>query len=45
MLLSRPRLLDAALAAVRSRRVGELFLRHTRASRDVIARMADGWFR
>jgi flavin-dependent dehydrogenase len=42
-LLSRPRLLDAALAALPVRAAG-LFLRRTRASRDAIARMAEGWF-
>lgn len=44
-LLSRPRLLDAALTSIRSPRLGELFLRRTRGSRDVIARMAAEWFR
>jgi flavin-dependent dehydrogenase len=44
-LLSRPRLLDAAMAAVRTPFAGELFLRRTRASRDAVARLADGWFR
>jgi len=43
-LLSRPRLLDAALTTTSSPRIGELLLRHTRASRDEIARMADAWF-
>jgi len=41
MLLSRPALLDAALAAVHSRRIGTLLLRRTRADRDAIARLAD----
>jgi flavin-dependent dehydrogenase len=45
MLLSRPRLLDAALRTVRSPRIGELFLRQTRGSREGIARMAEAWFR
>jgi hypothetical protein len=27
-----------------SPRIGKLLLRHTRASRDEIARMADAWF-
>jgi flavin-dependent dehydrogenase len=43
-LLSRPRLLDAALAAVRAPAVGELLLRRTRASRDDVRRLADAWF-
>jgi len=43
-LLSRPRLLDAALMTTSSPRIGELLLRHTRASRDEVARMADAWF-
>jgi flavin-dependent dehydrogenase len=44
MLLSRPRLLDAALATVRSPRAGETFLRRTRANADEVARLADSWF-
>lgn len=40
-LLSRPALLDAALATVRSRGAGELLLRRTRADHDAIARLAD----
>jgi flavin-dependent dehydrogenase len=43
-LLSRPRLLDAALATSRSPRVGELLLRHTRASREEMERRAGAWF-
>ena len=43
-LLSRPRLLDAALASTRSARIGETLLRRTRASRDEVARLADAWF-
>src|SRR5204862_7072 len=43
-LLSRPRLLDTALTTTSSPRIGELLLRHTRASRDEIARLADAWF-
>ena len=43
-LLSRPRLLDAALATTRSPRIGELFLRRTRASHDEIERFAAAWF-
>ncbi|HJQ37784.1 MAG TPA: NAD(P)/FAD-dependent oxidoreductase [Thermoanaerobaculia bacterium] len=42
-LLSRPRLLDAALMTSRSPRIGELLLRHTRASREEIARMVESW--
>jgi flavin-dependent dehydrogenase len=44
VLLSRPRLLDAALAAVRTPRLGELFLRRTRGSRDEVAQLADDFF-
>lgn len=43
-LLSRPRLLDAALATVRARGIGEALLRRTRASRDQVALLADAWF-
>lgn len=43
-LLARPRLLDAALAAVRTPAAGALFLRRTRASRDDVARLAEAWF-
>ncbi len=42
-LLSRPRLLDAALATVRTPRIGELLLRKTRASYEQIEGMADRW--
>ena len=42
-LLSRPRLLDAALATTRSPRIGETLLRRTRASREEVARMCDAW--
>ena len=45
MLLSRPRLLDAALAALRTPRIGELFLTRTRASHDEIERLSAAWFR
>lgn len=38
-LLSRPRLLDATLAAVRTPRAGELFLRRTRAASEEIERL------
>jgi flavin-dependent dehydrogenase len=44
LLLSRPRLLDAALATVRSRRFGETFLRRTRANVDEVERLASDWF-
>jgi len=44
-LLSRPALLDAALAAVRSSRAGGLLLRRTRADHDAIARLAEEWER
>jgi menaquinone-9 beta-reductase len=43
-LLSRPRLLDATLATVRTPKAGELFLRRTRASRDEVMRLAEAWF-
>ena len=43
-LLSRPRLLDAALATTRSPRIGEFLLRSTRASADEIERLAAAWF-
>jgi flavin-dependent dehydrogenase len=43
-LLSRPRLLDALLAMVRTRKAGELFLTRTRASRDEVLRLAEAWF-
>ncbi|HET7437529.1 MAG TPA: FAD-dependent monooxygenase, partial [Thermoanaerobaculia bacterium] len=44
-LLSRPRLLDAALAAVPRPRVGEFLLRRTRTSREEIERLTGAWFR
>jgi flavin-dependent dehydrogenase len=43
-LLSRPRLLDAAIASVRSPRAGETFLRRTRAHADEVERLASNWF-
>jgi flavin-dependent dehydrogenase len=43
-LLSRPRLLDVALASVRSRAIGRFLLRRTRATRESVARLADQWF-
>jgi flavin-dependent dehydrogenase len=45
LLLSRPRLLDAALTTVRSPRAGETFLRRTRANADEVDRLAEAWFR
>ena len=45
LLLSRPRLLDAAMAAIRTRAAGRFFLAHTRASYDEIERLASLWFR
>jgi flavin-dependent dehydrogenase len=44
-LLSRPRLLDAALATVRSPRAGEIFLQKTRANATEVERLAAEWFR
>ena len=44
LLLSRPRLLDAALAAVRTPRAGETFLRRTRANAEEVQRMSQRWF-
>jgi len=43
-LLSRPALLDAALRTVRGAKAGAFLLRHTRADRDAVARLADTWF-
>ena len=43
-LLSRPRALDAALATTRNPRIGAALLRRTRASREEVARLAEGWF-
>lgn len=43
-LLSRPRLLDAALSLVRAKNIGAALLRRTRASREEVAHLADGWF-
>jgi 2-polyprenyl-6-methoxyphenol hydroxylase-like FAD-dependent oxidoreductase len=39
MVLSRPRLLDAALSMVRTKSVGELLTRKTRGAREEVARM------
>jgi menaquinone-9 beta-reductase len=44
LLLSRPRLLDAALAITGSTRIGEVLLRRTRASRDEVEQLAARWF-
>jgi hypothetical protein len=44
-LLSRPRLLDAGLTVVRSRRLGEALLRSTRAAGDSAETLAEVWFR
>ncbi|MCU1232001.1 MAG: hypothetical protein JWO97_4885 [Acidobacteria bacterium] len=41
-LLSRPRLLDAALST--RAKLGPFFVRHTRDDRDVVARMTGAWF-
>ena len=43
-LLSRPRLLDAALSTTRSSRIGAALLRRTRASREEVSALADAWF-
>lgn len=43
-LLSRPRALDAALVTSRNPRIGAALLQRTRASREVVARMAEAWF-
>ena len=43
-LLSRPALLDAALAGVRGPKAGTFLVRRTRADRDAIARLAESWF-
>jgi len=42
--LSRPRLLDAALATLRGTGVAELFLRRTRASHEDVSALAERWF-
>lgn len=43
-LLSRPRLVDALMKRIHSKRVGELFLRRTRATYEDVERMAAQWF-
>lgn len=42
--LSRPALLNAALAGVRGPAAGTFLVRRTRADRDAIARLAESWF-
>jgi flavin-dependent dehydrogenase len=42
-LLSRPALLDAALAGVRGPGAGAFLVRKTRAEREVVARLAEDW--
>jgi flavin-dependent dehydrogenase len=44
-LLSRPALLDVSLRAARGPAVGAFLLRHTRADREWIARLAEAWSR
>lgn len=44
LLLSRPRLLDAALTTIRTPKAGELFLHRTRAKADKVERLAAAWF-
>ena len=44
-LLSRPRLLEAALSAVKKPSVGSFLLRRTRADDDALTRLVDTWFR
>ena len=44
MLLSRPRLLDAALATVTTKSIGEMLLRQTRAAEGEVERLAEAWF-
>jgi hypothetical protein len=43
-LLSRPRLLDAALSTVRAKGIGAALLKRTRASWEEVSRLADAWF-
>ena len=43
-LLSRPALLDTALAGVRGAAAGTFLVRRTRADRDEIARLVEAWF-
>ena len=44
LLLSRPRLLDAALATVRAKSIGTALLRRTRASWEEVSQLAGAWF-
>ena len=44
-LLSRPRLVDALMRRIHSPRIGEMFLRRTRAAFADVERMAADWFR
>jgi menaquinone-9 beta-reductase len=43
-LLSRPRILDTLLATINTPKIGELFLRRTRATLPDVRRLADAWF-
>jgi len=43
-LLSRPRLLDAALSTVSAKGIGTALLKRTRASWEEVSRLADAWF-
>jgi flavin-dependent dehydrogenase len=43
-LLSRPRLLDALLATVRTRKIGETLLRRTRATPGDVHQLTERWF-
>ena len=43
-LLSRPALLDASLRVAKGPAAGAFLLRHTRAQRDEVARLAERWF-
>lgn len=43
-LLSRPRLLDALLATIKTRRIGRTLLRRTRASIGDVQRLTERWF-
>jgi flavin-dependent dehydrogenase len=44
VLLSRPRLLDAAMTAIRWKAIGEWLLRRTRGTREDVVRMTERWF-
>jgi menaquinone-9 beta-reductase len=44
LLLSRPRVIDAAMAMIRSKAIGEFLLRRTRGTREEVERMAEDWF-